>query len=153
MTARNGKLGTKAQAAILALMTEPSIRRAAASVGLAEKTLRRWLAARPEFAEAYRHAREEAFAQSVAMLAQRASEAVLTLYDLMTDRECPPATRAHAAGKILELGMRARELGDLAERITELETFVTSMTETRGYVDTRSNWPAEAAPGNQPGAE
>ena len=52
---------------ILALLEHPTLEKAAAAVGVSDVTLWRSLQ-RPEFAEAYRKARREAFSQSVARL-------------------------------------------------------------------------------------
>ena len=64
----------------------------------------------PEFAEAFRKARREAFSQSVARL-QHASNAVVgTLLRVMTDKEASASSRVRAAEVVLTTAFKGIEL-------------------------------------------
>ena len=54
------------------------------------------------------------------MLTAAGIEAVKTLLSLQSSTS-PPATRLGAARAVLEIGMRVRELTELADRVAELE--------------------------------
>ena len=63
---------------IVALLEHPTQEKAAAALGIATVTLWRAMQ-KPEFAEAYRRARRDAFSQSVARLQHASNAAVGTL--------------------------------------------------------------------------
>jgi hypothetical protein len=105
---------------ILALLEHPTLEKAAVAVGVSDVTLWRSLK-RPEFVEAYRKARREAFSQSVARLQHASNAAVGTLLRVMTDREAPAASRVRAADVILQTAFRGMEIEDIEARVTELE--------------------------------
>jgi hypothetical protein len=105
---------------IVALLEHPTNEKAAVALGISTVTL--WRATKkPEFAEAYRKARREAFSQSVARLQHASNAAVGTLLRVMTDREAPAASRVRAADVVLQAALRGMETEDLETRVTELE--------------------------------
>ena len=104
----------------MALLTHRNVEEAAKSVGLAPKTLLRWLQI-PEFEAAYRKARGDAFRQAVARLQQASSAAVTTLLKLAVDQNAPAAVKARAAYYILTLSAKAMETEDIEARVTQLE--------------------------------
>ena len=110
----------KQEKAILALLHEPTIPKAAKACGLGERTIHRWLT-EPEFTAAYRRARREAFGHSIALAQQYAPLAVNTLIKAMTDPESPYHSRVTAASTLLKFGREGIELDDLAARVEALE--------------------------------
>jgi hypothetical protein len=105
---------------ILALLEHPTHDKAAAALGISTVTL--WRATKkPEFAEAYRKARRDAFSQSVARLQHASNAAVGTLLRVMTDREAPAASRVRAADVVLQAAFRGMEMEDIEARVSELE--------------------------------
>jgi hypothetical protein len=96
------------------------VEEAAKAVGLAPKTLFRWLQI-PEFDEAYRKAKRAAFSQSTARLQQAASAAVSTLLKIMVDTNTPPSTRVRAADSVLDHAKQAIEIEDVEVRVAALE--------------------------------
>jgi len=118
--ASSPKLAPAQEKAILALMAEPSIARAAGTAGVAERTLHRWMDD-ARFMAAYRRARRESFSQAMAIAHRVASIAIGTLAKVMTDPMAPHAARVSAAAAVLKFGREAIELDDLAERIEGLE--------------------------------
>ena len=105
---------------ILALLEHPTLEKAAAAAGVSDVTLWRHLR-KPEFADAYRKARREAFSQSVARLQHASNAAVGTLLRVMTDREAPAASRVRAADVVLQTALRGMEMEDLEVRLDRLE--------------------------------
>ncbi len=106
--------------AIIALLNEQTISRAAAAAEVGQRTLYRWLR-KPEFARAYREARREAFGQAIALTQRYAPLAVNTLAQVMMDDQAPTSSKVAAATTILRFGREGIELDDLAARVESLE--------------------------------
>ena len=120
MAPQTDQLTPKQHKTIAALLSEPTIEKAAAKVGVGERTLHTWLH-EPAFAAAYRAARREAVSQAVARLQQVSTHAVTVLVNVMANTSTPPATRVAAAKTVLEMAIKAVELEDLAARLDALE--------------------------------
>ncbi len=108
---------------IAALLSSGTMKAAAEQAGIAESTLWRWSKLQ-EFKQAYKEARREAVGAAIAHLQQTAADAVKCLRDVMTDDEAPANARVSAARSVLEISMKAIELEDLEERLSELETLL-----------------------------
>ena len=117
------KLSRKQETAIVALVSQPTIKDAAIAAGVNEATIFRWLQ-KKEFQEAYRAARRESVKQAIARLQQTTSEAVDTLSDVMRSATNFPTARVSAAKAILDFAMKAVELEDLTLRVEELEALM-----------------------------
>ena len=120
MKGHGAKFGRKQEEAIAALLVQRNIEEAAKSVGVSHKTLLRWMKV-PEFDEAYRKARRQAFGQAIARLQQGSSAAATTLLKIMLDQNSPASTRVRAAECVMNQGIRAIEMEDLEARIVVLE--------------------------------
>jgi len=120
MTGHGAKLGHKKESAIVALLSHRSIEDAAREVGIAPKTLMRWLKD-PEFDAAYREARRAAFSQSIARLQQMSGAAAATLGKVMVDPNTPASTKARAEDSILDHAAKAIEIEDIEARLAALE--------------------------------
>jgi hypothetical protein len=123
MTGHGAKFGRKHEEAIVALLSHRTVEEAARAIGIAPKTLFRWMN-EPEFDTAYREARRKAFGQSVSRLQQAAGAAVSTLLKLMVDPSTPAATKARCAHSVLDHGRKAMELDDIQVRLDALESSV-----------------------------
>src|SRR2546428_4153254 len=97
---RSGKVSKKVgqrEQLILALLQQPSLEKAAASIGISTVTAWR-ISKTKEFKEEYRNARWEASSQSLARLQQASGAAVSALLKMMIDRPlrrraaCAPPT-------------------------------------------------------------
>ena len=106
--------------AVEALLREPTAARAAASVGVNQRTLRRW-SVTPAFRTALLRARREAFGQAVGLTQRYAPVAVATLVRVMNDPAAAPSAKVTAAAVLLKFGREGVELDDLAARIDDLE--------------------------------
>lgn len=114
-------LPPKQQAALDALLTEPTVAKAAQKIGITERTLYRWMN-EPAFARVYAQHRRQAFGQAVALTQRYAPVAVQTLAKLMLDATVPASDRIKAATAILRLGREGIEIDDLQHRVAELES-------------------------------
>jgi len=76
------------------------------------------------FREMYRDVKRQAFESSLARLQVITAEAVETLREVATDQKAPPSSRVSAARSILETAFKAVELGEMEERLSELEKFI-----------------------------
>lgn len=114
-------LTPKQEAALLALLNEPTIKQAAATAGVGERTLHRWLDDDPAFIAAYRKARRQAFGQSIALTQRYSPMAVQVLAKIVNDPAAPTSARVSAAQALLKHGRDAIELDDLAARVEQLE--------------------------------
>jgi hypothetical protein len=110
----------KKEAAIAALLTQRNIDEAAKSVGVSTNTLLNWMKL-PEFDQAYREARRDAFGQSVARLQQASGAAVTTLLKIMVDGSVPASTRLRAADIVLAQISKAIEIEDIEARVVAME--------------------------------
>ena len=105
---------------ILALLQQPSMEKAATSIGISAVTAWR-ISKTAEFKAEYRKARGEAYSQTVARLQQASGAAVSTLLQVMVDKTTPPASRVRAADCVLDRAAKAIELEDIEARLAELE--------------------------------
>jgi hypothetical protein len=121
MSAARPKLEDKMEAAIAALLVERTHAEAAAKAGIGVATLSRWLR-EPEFKSAYKAARRAIVDSAVGRIQAVAMKAVDTLEKNLDCLRPGDANRAAIA--ILEFSLKAVELGDLAERVDELEALL-----------------------------
>ena len=120
MAGHGEKFGRKQEDAIVALLTQRNIEDAARTAGIGARTLLRWLKL-PEFQNAYRQARREAFGQAVARLQQGTAAAATTLLKIMIDPGAPASVRVRAADSIFNHAAKAIEIEDIEARLSELE--------------------------------
>jgi hypothetical protein len=123
---RIGKVSKKVrqrEQLVLALLQQPSLEKAAASIGISTVTAWRISKTR-EFKKEYRSARGEAFSQSLGRLQQASGAAVSTLLKVMVDKTTPPASRVRAADRVLDHAAKATELENIEARLAELERAV-----------------------------
>jgi len=126
--------------AIIALMSEPSIERAALKAGINERTLRRWMDV-PDFQCAYRAARRQTFNQAIGLVVKYATLAVSTLVQTMADKDASHHAKVAAATAILKFGREGIELDDLAGRIEAIESSLNTNT-PKGRMNgvTKNGW-------------
>ena len=123
-------LTTKQQRAIVALLNQHTMAKAAEEAEVGERTLYRWLED-ADFAAAYRRARREAFGQAIALTQRYAPVAVNTLAQVMLDREATHNSKVAAATALLRFARDGVELDDLAARVEALEQAAEGGTDRR----------------------
>lgn len=115
--------------AVLALVSEPTVKAAAEKIGISETTMWRWMQ-REDFREQYRGARRQVVDVALINLQQTAGEAVATLRRLLTCGQ--PHVEARAAVAILDQTIKAVELEDLDQRLKALEDHLAEQDGGRG---------------------
>ena len=114
-------LTPKQHKALAALLSEPTVKAAAAKVGIGERTLHTWLR-EPAFDAAYTAARHDAVGRAVGRLQHATGLAVDALVEVLDIRTPARAgVRVAAAKVILDYALRFRELDELENRIAALE--------------------------------
>jgi hypothetical protein len=106
--------------AIVALLSEPTLRAAASSAGISESTLWRWMRD-PDFRVAYRRARQEVLERATARLGTLVEVAVEALGEIVADRTVSPHVRVSAASRIVEYALKAAEIEEVQARLERLE--------------------------------
>lgn len=104
-----------------ALLASPTIAAAAKKAGISERTGYRWLREDPEFRRRHREAKRQAIEHCTVLLAAGAHGAVAVLLKIANDAAAPASARVAAAGKVLDVALRAVELDDVAGRLEALE--------------------------------
>ena len=107
-------------AALAALLTQPTVEAAAGQAEISPATLYRWLAD-PIFKARYRAARRQVVEHAVSGLQQAAGKAVTALVAIAEDAAAPAAARVSAARAILDQTFRGLETFDLADEIAALK--------------------------------
>lgn len=115
-------LTTAQHNAVLGLLNEPTVRKAAAVAGVPERTLYYWLK-QPAFAGEYRAARQAAMQAAVAKLQRHAGQAATTLVALMGSTK-PDLIRLRAALGVLEFALRGTEIEDVRNELEQLRQLV-----------------------------
>jgi hypothetical protein len=112
-------LSARQQKALAALLVNPTIEAAAASVEIHPRTVKRWLSEDELFVEEYKKLRQHAVDNAICSLQAVMSEAVETLRKNLKAKN--PSIQVRAAIALLEQGFKAAEAHDLEQRISELE--------------------------------
>lgn len=133
-TAQIGGHGAKLphlrEAAIAALIAEPSVEAAAQAAGVADSTLRRWLQD-PDFRRDYDAARRRTLDAALRELQAGMTAATRTLVAIMGDDAKPPAARVTAARAIIDAAFRGTELLDVLDRLDKMETTLEAAAASR----------------------
>jgi hypothetical protein len=143
MAAGHGeKLSRKQEAVIAALLSQPTIDRAAAACEVGERTLRRWLK-EPAFLTAYRDARRQVVEEAIALLQRLAGVAAATVHRNLT---CGKAgVELAAAFGVIDRALKGVEVVDL---IAEVEGLRRDLEALRHAADAQ----ARSGPAESPGA-
>jgi hypothetical protein len=114
------KLTPRREAAILALLTQPTVRAAARKARVSEATLQRWLREQ-SFRERYERERTDLFTTAKTRLLSAAEECVSTLVAIQADPRARCADRVNAARSVLNLCMGIEEHDIILARLERLE--------------------------------
>ncbi len=121
-------LPEKQEAALLSLLSHKTLKESALAAGVSMPTLWRYLRD-PVFSLRYREARRELVECAMVRLQNDAEHAAKVLRDVADDKTAPASARVTAARTIIELSVKSVELGDLQQRISSLEEYVTKKAE------------------------
>lgn len=114
------KRSRKKELAVLALLTESTMKQAAEKAGISEATIWRWMQ-EADFKEMYRLAKQQAVGQAIARIQQATTQAVDTLYDVMKNKKAPAMARVMASKTVLDVAFKAVEVEDIQARLEALE--------------------------------
>lgn len=118
--AENGALSANQKKALTALLSHPTVAKAAESCGLGTRTLTRYLADETFKAELWK--RQDAIVSSVtAALVGLAGDAVAALRDILESKNASDSVKVRAALGWLAQMRQSVELADLVDRIGRLE--------------------------------
>jgi hypothetical protein len=106
------KFTRRKEAAINGLLTMPTLDEAAKYAGVSSTTLWRWQRD-PGFQAEIREARRHSMEPVVAQLQQASLTAVNTLQKIMQDPKASASARVTAAGKVLEMALKATQADNL----------------------------------------
>jgi hypothetical protein len=117
-------LTARQEKAIVALLSQPTIKQAAAAAEVSEVTLHRWLK-EPGFHKAFMEARWKGVEQAIAKLQRSTSNAAAVLDSLANDEAQPASIRLAAAKSIIYNAFRGVELEDHDVRLSEIHDQIT----------------------------
>jgi hypothetical protein len=112
--------GSRKDRAILALLQNASVPKAAEAVEIHPSTLWRWLK-EPEFQRKLLEAQSAAFSQSMRCLQQAAPAAASALVRTLRDPATPAHTRVRAAESVLKVCQETLQHAVLDQRVAEIE--------------------------------
>jgi hypothetical protein len=118
------KRSRKWEAAIAALLEEPTVEKAAEKAGVSYSTLKGWVRS-PEFQVAYREARRQIVEHAIGKVQRSCGRAVRTLTRLL--RCGHPPTEKGAAVALLDYSLRGVEVADLAQAVEDLKAEMEEM--------------------------
>lgn len=101
-------------------MTQPTVRKAAQSVGVPESTVYRWLR-RDDFKKEYNAKKMQMVAEASSYLQIKLVDATETILAIMQDKTAPSQSRLNAARSVYEYALKLAELRDVEDRVNELE--------------------------------
>lgn len=105
---------------ISALMCNPTVRAAAAALNVSERQIYDRLRS-PDFKKKYAQARREALEQSTAYLQGIVGDALLKIYEIMTDPDNAPTVQLQAAQAITRTALSMTEQVDIMAQLAELK--------------------------------
>ncbi len=106
--------------AILALLSEPTVTKAAAKSDVDESTLRRWIAADETFKTAYAEARQATFDAGMGRIQALTAKAVDTLEELL-DANQYPNVRLGAARTVAEMAIHQHDAETILQKLEAIE--------------------------------
>ena len=120
MKGHGEKFTRRKEAAIIGLLTQPTLEEAAKFAHVSSTTLWRWQQD-PGFQAECQRARRQSMGRAMAQLQQASFTAVKTLKEIMEDPKASASARVMAARTVLEMGLRATEVDDFGSRLSALE--------------------------------
>jgi hypothetical protein len=110
----------KRELLLTALLTSPTVREAAQSVGVPETTAYNWLR-KPDFSAEYEQRKRQAVKEAGDFMQSKLGAAVMVLDEIMTDKEAPPPSRVSASKAIIDSAYKHIEQAQILERLEVLE--------------------------------
>jgi hypothetical protein len=132
---QNGGLDATAELLIVALLRKPTVKEAAAEVGISLRTAFRWLQ-KPEFQTRYTEARRAGLTDAIS---EMQGAALLAVETLKRNLNCgQPFAENAAAGAILTHAMKGAELQDLQAEVEEIKRMLAEREGGKGLREARA---------------
>ncbi len=116
--------------AVVALLRQPTLAKAAREAGVNERTLRRWLA-EADFRAALDVTRRDVFGEVLSCMQGGAAKALEALHGVLDDDAARPSEKVAAARVLLDHAHRAAEALDSNARLAALERALDAREETQ----------------------
>lgn len=111
---------SRQDAAIAALVSNPTVREASKVSGIPERTLWRYLG-QEDFTTRLEEERSKLVSDATERLKSKLAAATSAIAEVMEDQDAPPQVRVNAARTILEFSLKYVEVSDIVRRLDELE--------------------------------
>ena len=111
---------SRQEAALLALIQEPTVARAAEASGISQTSLFRYLQDN-DFRREYQAAKRSLLEAALGDLHKATGRAVAVLCEIMEDSEATPGARVGAARSILSFAIQTGQLEDILKRLEAVE--------------------------------
>jgi hypothetical protein len=129
MSAGHGeKVGRLRERAVVALLCEPTVKKAAQRAGVSYRQLREWMKADQDFRLAYQAARRQYLENALARLQRDVEAARRTLRKNL--RAAKPGDQIRAAVAIVTFGVQGSDLLDIRDRLEAVEERLLGMEES-----------------------
>ena len=116
----NAKKQRLMEQTIQALLTSPTVGKAAEMAGVSETSIRKWLK-EPDFRRKYRETRQNMFETAMGSVQAKLQEGVSVMWKLVMDEATPATARVQAFRCLTEMAFRGQDLSELESRIEQLE--------------------------------
>lgn len=113
-------LSLKQERAMAALLSEPTVEKAAVAAGVSKQTLYRWLD-EPAFGATFRKLRRQSFSHAISRTQHYLPRALHTLMRVMADKDASASARVSAATAVIKFARESVELDELVQRVERLE--------------------------------
>jgi hypothetical protein len=120
MSGKSDKFTRMHEAAVAAVLRTTTLESVAKSIGVNERTLRRWWLL-PEFQAKYMAAKRELINGTIHTLLHATGTATHALVNILQDTSLPPTARVSAARTVLQLVMHVLHNDDIEARLIALE--------------------------------
>lgn len=144
MKGHGEKFTRQKEAAIVGLLTQPTLDEAAKFARVSSTTLWRWQQD-PGFQAKWQKARRQSMGRAMAQLQQASFTAVTTLKEIMADPKASANARVMAARTVFEMGLRATEVDDFDNRLSDLERVAEKNALRSPNMENGNDEPSQAA--------
>ena len=111
---------SRKEAALIALLTQPTVKQAAEASGISQPSLFRFLQDK-DFRAEYHKAKKALLDAALGDLQKATGRAVAVLSEIMEDTEATPGARVSAAKAVLSFSIQVGQLEDILERLEKVE--------------------------------
>lgn len=120
------KLKPNQARALIALLTESNVKKAAVVAGVSAKTLHRWTTTDQAFRNALQEAEGQAVSSVARGLVRLADLSLAVIEETLRDKKAQPGAKLRAADLVLTNLLRLRELHNVETRLAALERALTN---------------------------